>query len=147
MEKEHPLLKGELLLTSAMPKKRLSVWFFFGLQLFVGVIALLVEFVFHLRYLALWPFHWAAIISLWYWQIRSSKMTGMEIILESGFVSKWTVIEVGGWPELDVVYKTGVSAEGNVTISVWPFTPTRYKMLNSMKFVIIKFAVWARIIQ
>lgn len=146
MEKKHPLLKGELHITTEPHKKRRTVWFFVGLQLLVGAICQSVEFIFHLRYHSVWPFQWAAIISLWYWQFRSSPIIGLEIMLESGFISKWTVIEVGGWPELAIVYKTGVGADGQVIIIVWPFSPSRYKLVNSLKFVWIKFAVWAKII-
>lgn len=147
MEKEHALLKGDLRITTGPQKRRRSVWFFVGLQLLTGVVSIVLLNLFHIRFQWIWPCQWVAIISLWYWQFRSSPIPGIEITLESGFVSKWAVIEMGSWPELGIVYRTAVGVAGSVTISVFPFSPSRYKLVNSLKFLLIKFAVWARIIK
>lgn len=133
-------------ITYERPVKKRSIWFWVGLIVSTGIISGAVINIFHVHYAAVAPFQWLTIISLWYWQLRSSKMTGIDVIVEFEIFNKWNVIRIRGVKYLGLIYKTTVGPAGSVILSFWPFLPSRLRIVNSIEFFMIKFAVWARII-
>jgi hypothetical protein len=147
MQKQSLMPERIIEITYERPVKRRSVWFWVGLQVSTGIISGAVINIFHVHYGAVGPFHWITIIGLLYWQLRSAKMIGIDIIVEFGLFKKWNVIRIGDVKHVGIIYKTAVGRRGFVILSVWPFVASRWKIANSLQFLSIKFAVWARIIK
>lgn len=147
MEQERILLKGSLSVTADAPRKKRSVWFWIRWQALAGILAIGITNGFHIRSVYVLPFQWTAILAILYWQIRSSPLEGMQITVQSGFVSKWNIIRICGSDMLGIVYRTAVGRDGSEEIRAVPFYPSRYRIVSYAKFHLLRFAVWARIIQ
>lgn len=146
MEQEPVLLKGSLSVNTDAPRKKRSVWFWIGWQGLTGSLAIGIMNGFHIRSTYVLPFQWTAILAILYWQIRSSPLEGIQITTGTGFVSKWNIIRIGGSDILGIVYRMMVGRDGQAEISVFPFYPSRYRIINYGRFHLIKLAVRAKII-
>lgn len=147
MQKQREKYKGVVKREeSPVPKKRRGVWFWVGLQLLVGIAIVGINVHFHVRASLLLPSQWGVIIALYYWQLKSYRLTGIDIVVPPGAFKKWDFIGIDGVGPRGIIYKTSVREEG-YCITIFLFWPSRYILVNRIKVLVIKFAVWARLIK
>lgn len=147
MGKDHPILKGEVRIRRQRLTKIRSVWFWVCVQAIGAGLCTFLHYMKLIPHLIIFGLRLISIFGICYWQLRSTPLEGIEITLESGYVGKWNVIRMGGVRSLAIVFKTSIGLHGAEKISVFPFLPSRWRMVNSFKLFVIKFAVWAAIIQ
>ncbi len=135
----------------ASKKKRLTAWFWVGMQLLQGAIYVTISLVHkgHLpRYVFL--FQWATIWGLLYIQLRCAHLRGYEITVRRGRYRKREHLPTWGlpFPEIaEIVYKIRPEGEAYDMVTIWPVIRSRRRLVNLFNVWMTKLFVWIKVIK
>lgn len=89
---------------------------------------------------------WGCISAVLYWQMRTNPILGIRIIMPQNDFKKWDKVKICLTNEEAIVIKKNLWPDGGISVRIFPYKQSRYRLVNTLKISCIKALVLVKCI-